>query len=43
MEGLPFADFEESDKYDFKRVSVYLNVRKSSQVIIPSDLPIEKP
>ena len=38
-----YADFEESDKYDFKRVSVYLNVRKSSQVIIPSDLPIEKP
>ena len=38
-----YADFEESDKYEFKRVSVYLNVRKSSQVIIPSDLPIEKP
>ena len=38
-----YADFEESDKYEFKRVSVYLTVRKSSQVIIPSDLPIEKP
>ena len=38
-----YADFEESDLYEFKRVSVYLNVRKSSQVIIPSDLPIEKP
>ena len=38
-----YADFEESDLYEFKRVSVYLTVRKSSQVIIPSDLPIEKP